>query len=356
MKNQKITILAIETSCDETAAAVIVGPKNDKDLKFATPKIKSNIVYSQLRLHQKTKGIVPEVASRAHTEKIISVIKKANEKAKIKLKNIDIIAATSGPGLIGSLLVGIDTAKTISYILDKPIIPINHIEAHIYANFIKKSSKFPAIALIVSGGHTSIVLMRNYDDYKLLGSTIDDAAGEAFDKVANLLNLTYPGGPAIAAAAAKSRTSDHQSPITLPRPMLDNDNFDFSFSGLKTSVLYLIKKLPPRKLKELYPQIAFEFQQAIIDVLVSKTVKAGRIYCAKSILLGGGVASNKILRKKMQIMIKKNLPNSGLFLPDPRFCTDNAAIVGICAYYKYLTDKKSLMNYREIEVNLNPGL
>lgn len=380
MPNKNKKILAIETSCDETAASVLIGIGGKKSENIAAKKIKikSNIVYSQLLLHRKTKGIVPEVASRAHVEKIIFVIKEALSKAGVRINEIDIIAVTVGPGLIGSLLVGIDTAKSLSYILKKPVIPINHVEAHLYANFVTNKIRktrnpkseirnmFPAIALIVSGGHTSIILMQGHGNYKLLGSTIDDAAGEAFDKIANLLNLPYPGGPAIAAAAAKFKippsSRGHQVEgnskfqIHLPRPMIDSDNFDFSFSGLKTSVFYLIKKLGARKAKKMQAQIAAEFQQAVVDVLVSKTIKAARKYNAKSVMLGGGVAANQLLRSELKRKIKKEFPSSYLLIPNSSLCTDNAAIVGVCGYYKYLAKNNSLKNYKEIKINLEPDL
>ncbi|MCX6811250.1 MAG: tRNA (adenosine(37)-N6)-threonylcarbamoyltransferase complex transferase subunit TsaD [Candidatus Berkelbacteria bacterium] len=400
MNNNKITVLAIETSCDETAAAILVSPKNINNLKIATPKIKSNIIYSQLALHQRTKGIVPEVASRAHSEKIILVIKKVIEKARIELKDIDIIAVTVGPGLIGSLLVGVDTAKTLAYVLDKPIIPIDHIEAHIYASFInepdlaascevsgrrsflscssaasiglhprgkprsiqaksnktKKTEIFPAIALVVSGGHTSILLMRGHGDYKLLGATIDDAAGEAFDKVAKILNLPYPGGPNISLEAKKGKRSKQKQKIEFPRPMIDSDNLDFSFSGLKTAVLYKIRDLGPKGFRLLRPELAFQFQKAIIEVLVEKVTKAARKYGARSVILGGGVVANEQLRLEMRKKIKKIRPKIKLFIPDFKFCTDNAVIVGVCAYYRYLKNKNCLRNYKLVKVDLNPKL
>lgn len=366
-KKAKITILAIETSCDETTAAIIKGPRSINKTNIATPKIINNIVYSQLKLHKKTKGIVPEVASRAHVEKIITVVDKALDGIKGNLKEVDLIAVTSGPGLIGSLLVGVDTAKALSYIYQVPIIPINHLEAHIYANFVReiknKKSKikniFPSIVLIVSGGHTQLILMRGHGDYKVLGSTIDDAAGEAFDKVASILGLSYPGGPAIAAAAAKSPTTNYQLPITLPRPMIDSDNLDFSFSGLKTAVLYAVKeltadnhlkitKLPNYKIAA----VAAEFQQAVVDVLIAKTVKATRKYRVRTVMIGGGVASNQLLRQEMKKRISpRELSNSLFLVPDPSLCTDNAVAVGICAYYKYHLQPETINDFKKINID-----
>lgn len=358
MDKNKITILAIETSCDETAAAIIMGPKKVKNVNFASPKIKSNIIYSQLDLHQKTKGIVPEVASRAHIEKIIDVISAATKNAKIGLKDIDIIAVTVGPGLIGSLLVGIDTAKSLAYILGKPVISINHIEAHLYAVFarkIKQRKIFPAIAMIVSGGHTSILLMRGHGEYRLLGTTIDDAAGEAFDKVAKILSLSYPGGPNISFEARKAKNlKDSKEMIQFPRPMIDSDNLDFSFSGLKTSVLYKIRDLGDKKTRQLKPKLADQFQKAIIDVLIEKISKAARIYQAKSIILGGGVVANELLRSKIRKKVQNIKPKINLLIPELRLCTDNAAIIGLCAYYQYLKNKRCLKNFKSIHADLSP--
>lgn len=358
MNQDKIIILAIETSCDETAAAIIIGPKNIENVNIALPKIKSNIIYSQLALHQKTKGIVPEIASRAHIEKIVYVIGEAIKDAKICLRDIDIIAVTIGPGLIGSLLVGIDTAKSLAYILDKPIIPINHIEAHLYAVFAKKIKQrkiFPAIVATVSGGHTSVLLMRGHGDYRLLGATIDDAAGEAFDKVARILNLPYPGGPNISLEAKKAgKLKKDKEMIQFPRPMVDSGDLDFSFSGLKTSVLYKIRDLGDKKARRLKPELAYQFQKAIIDVLVGKISKAARIYKAKSIILGGGVIANELLRSAIRKKIKDMKPRINLFIPELKLCTDNAAIVGLCAYYRYLKNKNYLKNFKLIKVDLNP--
>jgi N6-L-threonylcarbamoyladenine synthase len=344
MKNPKI--LAIETSCDETAAAILFGSK-----------IRSNVIYSQLALYQKTKGIVPEVASRAHIEKIISVIKQALSDAKVRPSQIDLIAVTVGPGLIGSLLVGVDTARSLAYLLNRPIIPINHIEAHLYAVFVKKIQSrkiFPAIAMVVSGGHTSILLMRGHGNYKLLGMTIDDAAGEAFDKVAKILNLSYPGGPSISLEAKRAKRKGKK--IYFPRPMINSSDFNFSFSGLKTAVLYKVRELGLKKTKKLKPELAYQFQKALVEVLVEKVTKAARKYKAKTIILGGGVVANELLRFEMRKKVKNLKPKINLLIPDLNLCTDNAVIVGICGYYKYKTFKNCLSNWQKIKVNLNPDL
>lgn len=299
-------ILGIETSCDETAAAVV------KD----GIKILSNVVASSVEIHQKTGGIIPEVAAREQVRCIIPVIKEA------LTSKIDAIAVTIGPGLIGSLLVGIETAKTLAYVWKKPIIPVNHLQAHLYANWLEnKKPQFPTIGLVVSGGHTDLVLMKDHGKLKWLGGTRDDAAGECFDKTARLLGLGYPGGPAIEKTAQKG----NPQAFDLPRPMIKQKNFDFSFAGLKTAVLRVTKEQKTKIKKE---DLAASIQQAIIDVLVEKTVRAAEKYKVKSVLLAGGVAANRRLREKMKLEIN-------LFVPPPKLCTDNATYVASCAYFNY---------------------
>lgn len=299
-------ILGIETSCDETAAAVV------KD----GIKILSNVVASSVEIHQKTGGIIPEVAAREQVRCIIPVIKEA------LTSKIDAIAVTIGPGLIGSLLVGIETAKTLAYVWKKPIIPVNHLQAHLYANWLEnKKPQFPTIGLVVSGGHTDLVLMKDHGKLKWLGGTRDDAAGECFDKTARLLGLGYPGGPAIEKTAQKG----NPQAFDLPRPMIKQKNFDFSFAGLKTAVLRVTKEQKTKIKKE---DLAASIQQAIIDVLVEKTVRAAEKYKVKSVLLAGGVAANRKLREKMKLEIN-------LFVPPPKLCTDNATYVASCAYFNY---------------------
>lgn len=335
-----MTILGIETSCDETACAIV------KD-----GKILSNIVSSQVNLHKKYGGVYPELASRAHLENILPALKGALEKANSQLESLDYLAVTIGPGLIGSLLVGVNTARTLSYIFNKPIIPVHHLEAHIYANLLKKTQIFfPALCLIVSGGHTSLILMKNHGQYQILGETLDDAAGEAFDKVAKLLDLGYPGGPAIEAEASKLKSKNEKLKIKLPRPMLDSPNFNFSFSGLKTSALYLVKQMSEKQIKNVRRQIAREFQQAVIDVLVSKTFKAAKKHKVKSVLLGGGVAANKLLRKE----IKKFFPSFSLLIPPSYLCTDNGVMVAICGYFKAL--KKKFQKWYDIKAEADAKL
>ncbi|OGG14394.1 tRNA (adenosine(37)-N6)-threonylcarbamoyltransferase complex transferase subunit TsaD [Candidatus Gottesmanbacteria bacterium RIFCSPHIGHO2_01_FULL_39_10] len=325
-------ILGIETSCDETGAAIVEDGR----------KILSNIVASSREIHDKTGGVIPEVAAREQIKCILPVINQSLQNADCKLQNLDAIAVTVGPGLIGSLLVGVETAKTLSYIYKKPLIPVNHIFAHIYANFLdsEQEIKFPAIVLVVSGGHTELFYMKDEKTIKWLGGTLDDASGEAFDKTARLLGLGYPGGPAIATAADKLRTKNYALITKLPRPMINSDDLNFSFSGLKTAVLRevnklsnLVTRLPARQVEEL----AYEIQEAITDVLVKKTLDAVNKYKVKTVLLGGGVAANKRLTEKFKLKI--NPPAGGLkteislYVPPAKLCTDNGAVIASYAYF-----------------------
>ena len=359
-------ILGIETSCDETGAAIVENGT----------KILSNVIASSVELHKKTGGIIPEVAAREQVKCIIPVIEEAIKSAggawqiahgekttsqKLRATSqIDALTVTFGPGLIGSLLVGIETAKTLSYLWKKPIVPVNHLLGHIYANWLDKEKlpEFPAVYLVASGGHTELVLMKNHGQYKWLGGTRDDAAGEAFDKIARLLGLGYPGGPAIAAEAAKFKIRNSCLPagtakfeIKLPRPMIKKDNLDFSFSGLKTAVLRKVKELKTMKSRlkvedprhkmsgqlnnEAIEQLSFEAQEAITDCLVEKTIKATRDYKVKSILLSGGVAANERLREKMQLSIVNYQLSINYFAPLPKLCTDNAAAIASCAFFNF---------------------
>lgn len=363
-------ILGIETSCDETAASVVENGT----------KVLSNVIASSEKLHIKTGGIIPENAARQQVLSIIPVIKKAlieaseiphkvrsshvakslrNDEAGLDslpasstIQQLDAIAVTYGPGLIGSLLVGVETAKTLSYLWKKPIIPVNHLVAHIYANFIHEAPnsppgrargksqvpKFPAIALVVSGGHTDLVLMKGHGKIKWLGGTRDDAAGEAFDKCARLLGLPYPGGPSISANAEKflNSKSKIQNLDVFPRPMINSDNFDFSFSGLKTSVFNRVKKKESKSAKDGYsiPQLSAEIQEAIVDLLVTKSLKAIDKFKPKSFLLSGGVAANKRLRTKLKSAIEKQ-NDLEFHVPPVPLCTDNAAMIAAAAFFNY---------------------
>jgi N6-L-threonylcarbamoyladenine synthase len=342
-------ILGIETSCDETAASVAECGNGEVN-------IISNIVSSQIEIHKKYGGVVPEMAAREHVLSILPVVNEALAKAGIDRKKgmenkLGAIAATVGPGLITSLLTGIETAKALAYAWQTPLIAVNHIEAHIYSNFIGKNNiEFPAVILTVSGGHTLLALMKGHDDIEKIGETRDDAAGEAFDKAAQLLNLGYPGGPLISKEAAKrngSQIEDNKSPIKLPRPMISSPNFDFSFSGLKTALLYELKK--DKFWNKRVPEYAAEFQQAVIDVLVSKTIRAAGKYEAKTVLLSGGVAANLELRDQLSSAAK--LSGVKFLMPDLKYTTDNAAMVAAAGYYKFL--KKKFTGFNEIKVDCN---
>lgn len=322
-----MTILGIETSCDETAAAVL-------DVGRGRVVVRSHVIASQALTHAQYGGVVPEVAAREHVLAIIPTIDAALKTARLKPAKLNRLAVTSGPGLLTALLVGVETAKALALGWKKPLVAVNHIEGHIASSFLPLNGqaaklpdmKFPALALIVSGGHTELILVKKMGSYKLVGTTRDDAAGEAFDKVATLLGLSYPGGPAI------SRASKNGDPHTydFPRPMITSKDFDFSFSGLKTAVLYQVKGRRPAKRD--VPNIAASFEQAVVDVLVAKTLRAARALKVKSLLLGGGVAANARLRTTLE-RETKTIPGLKYFQPNLAFATDNAAMIAMAAVF-----------------------
>ncbi len=324
-------ILGIETSCDETSAAIVEDGT----------RILSNIVASQQDLHSKFGGVVPEIACRAHTDTIITVIDNAVSEANIKITDIDAISVANTPGLIGALLIGLTAAKTLSWILKVPLITVNHLHAHIYASKLEYDDiEYPAISLVVSGGHTSLFLTHNDVDLEQVGCTIDDAAGEAFDKVGKILGLGYPAGPEIDNISQRG----NEKAIRFPRSYLKKGSLDFSFSGVKTAVLYHclgqdsrdINEMPKLEGQEI-ANLAASFQEAVIDVLVDKTIFAATKFATKSIILGGGVACNSRLRQKLTAAAKcRNIP---LYYPSKKLCMDNAAMVAGLAYHKY-TEKK----------------
>jgi N6-L-threonylcarbamoyladenine synthase len=316
--NESTVVLALETSCDETAAAVVMGG-ND---------VLSSIVSSQIDIHARFGGVVPEVASRAHLESLIPVVNAAVEESGILPERIDAVAATAGPGLIGALLVGVSAAKALSLAWNKPFIGVNHLEAHLYAGLLDDPTlEFPLIVLLVSGGHTMIIEMRNHGDYTILGRTIDDAAGEAYDKVARYLNVGYPGGPVIDRLAVEG----NPTAIDFPRAMM-HDGLDVSFSGLKTSVINYVRKNPTVSNTD----IAASFQEAVVDVLCSKTIKAAQQVKAKGIVLGGGVSANSSLRTQMT----QRGAEAGfkVALPSRAMCTDNAAMIASAAWHRLKSD------------------
>jgi len=341
VKGVSSKILAIETSCDETSAAIV-------KMSGSKLEILSSVVSSQINIHKKYGGVVPEVAARHHVKNILPVIAESLETAKLKPNQLDLIAVVSGPGLITSLIVGLEAAKALSLAWQKPLLSVNHMYAHIAANFLFPI-KFPALCLVVSGGHTELVYLKNYWQNKKIGQTVDDAAGEAFDKVAKLLNLGYPGGPIVSNLAEKFVGS--KSRLNFPRPMLDSSDFNFSFSGLKTAVLYKIQKMKPQEIKTRTAEICYEFQEAAVEVLVKKTIKAAKKYKCKTVIMAGGVAANRRLRGDLRSAADNNGYNFSV--PEFKLCTDNAAMVAIAASFLSQQKKVSLDNWKKIKVDPN---
>ncbi|HLC95548.1 MAG TPA: tRNA (adenosine(37)-N6)-threonylcarbamoyltransferase complex transferase subunit TsaD [Patescibacteria group bacterium] len=359
-------ILSIETSCDDTAAAIV-------QYDDGCITVLANTVSSQATLHNEWGGVVPNLASREHTKNIVPVIEETLKNAKLTPQAIDLIAVTEGPGLMPALIVGVSAAKTLALIWQKPLIGIHHIEGHIYANFLNlqnnkcqisndklslKNSVFPLMALVVSGGHTQLILMRDHFQYEILGETEDDAAGEAFDKVAKMLGLPYPGGPEIALRASNFQFSishfqtnpnnqisnlEIQSKFSFPRPMIKTDNFNFSFSGLKTAVLYFLKKHPEKMQNaQFIDEVCYEFQEAVVDVLVAKTKKALALYAPKTLVIAGGVSANVRLREQLKKIIdilnlEALLPKDKIHFMTPEFTysLDNAMMIGVAAGFRY---------------------
>ncbi len=341
-------ILGIETSCDETAVGILEIKKNQV-------KILSNLVYSQAKIHQKYGGVVPEVAARKHVETILPLIKLSLEEALVSPTEIDLIAVTRGPGLVTSLLVGVETAKSLAYVWQKPLVGVNHLAGHLYSSELGlnrlelRPINFPALGLIVSGGHTELVLMKSHQDYRVIGQTIDDAAGEAFDKAAKLLGLNYPGGPEISRLAK----AGDPSAFDLPRPMIKSKDFNFSFSGLKTAVLYKIKN---DRLNIKNQQIRSDFcaaiEAAITDVLVEKTIRAAKIFGVKTILLGGGVSANEHLRELLNFRASAELSRIKILLPEIGLSTDNGLVIALAGYYVILNRESGIKN-QELRIREN---
>ena len=321
---KEIKILAIESSCDETAAAIVVNGR----------EVRSNVISSQIDIHTLYGGVVPEIASRKHLERVNQVIEEALRQADMTLEEVDAIGVTYGPGLVGALLVGVAAAKAISFARDIPLVGVHHIEGHISANYIENwELEPPFLCLVVSGGHTHLVRVSDYGKYEVLGRTRDDAAGEAFDKVARAIGLGYPGGPKIEKISAQG----NPAAIAFPRAKMQDDPYDFSFSGLKSSVLNYINGCKMKNIPIVQADIAASFQAAVVDVLVGNAMKAVEAYDMKKLAIAGGVASNHVFRERMrQACQQKGIP---FYHPSPILCTDNAAMIGAAAYYEFIAGR-----------------
>lgn len=316
--NETTIILAIESSCDETSVSVI---KNGTD-------ILSNIVLSQIESHKRFGGVVPEVASRHHVEGITTTIDEALNTADVTMLQVDAVAVTQGPGLIGALLVGINAAKALAFAYDKPLIPVHHIAGHIYANHLEKPLQFPVMSLIVSGGHTELIYMKDHLNFEVIGETRDDAVGEAYDKVARTIGFSYPGGPQVDKLAAQGQDS-----YDFPRVWLDKDSYDFSFSGLKSAVINKLHNVRQKGEEINEADVATSFQNSVVEVLVGKSISACEAYNVNQLIVAGGVASNKGLRSALSEACESH--NITLSIPSPKLCTDNAAMIGAAAHYLY---------------------
>ncbi|WP_075980487.1 tRNA (adenosine(37)-N6)-threonylcarbamoyltransferase complex transferase subunit TsaD [Bacillus massilinigeriensis] len=328
-------ILGIETSCDETAVAII---KNGRE-------IISNVVASQIESHKRFGGVVPEIASRHHVEQVTIVLEEALDQANMSMEQINAIAVTEGPGLVGALLIGVNAAKAVAFAYQKPLIGVHHIAGHIYANRLISEFNFPLIALVVSGGHTELVYMKEHGHFDVIGETRDDAAGEAYDKVARVLNMPYPGGPHIDRLAHEGKPT-----IDLPRAWLEGGSYDFSFSGLKSAVINTVHNAEQRGEVIKPEDLAASFQESVIDVLVTKTINATKEYKVKQVLLAGGVAANKGLRARLEEAFHK-LTDVELIIPPLSLCTDNAAMIAAIGSVLYEKGIRS-----DLTLNANPGL
>lgn len=339
VNNKNIKILGIETSCDETAVSIVENGN----------QILSNIVSSQVELHARFGGVVPEIASRQHLLLINSLVDEALAEANLSLQDLQAIAVAHGPGLVGALLVGVATAKALAYAARLPLIAVNHLQAHLYANYLSGAPQiYPAVILIVSGGHTELLLKKSAGESISLGSTRDDAAGEVFDKVARVLELGYPGGPLIEKLARQG----NPEAIEFPRAWLDGQSpYDFSFSGLKTAVINYLHHSRQRAEEVHLPDLVASFQEALVEVLVEKTVKAAAECQAKLVMLAGGVSANSYLRNRLKTKLSQQLPAAILHSPPPELCTDNAAMIAAAAYPRYLTG-----DFAPLSLNANPGL
>ena len=318
-----VYILAIESSCDETSASII---------KNGCTEI-ATVVLSQMDIHAKYGGVVPEIASRHHIESITMVLEETLEKANMTMDEIDAIAVTYGPGLIGSLLIGVQAAKTLAYVYNKPLVPVHHIAGHIYANNLVKPMEFPLLALVVSGGHTELIYMKEDYSFEKIGGTLDDAVGEAYDKVARVLGLPYPGGPQIDALAKEGKDT---YPLPLP---LDDASYDFSFSGIKSAVINLVHNEEQRGNTIRTADLATSFQNRVVEILTKKTMRAIKEYGVKHLIIAGGVAASQGIRNRFQELCVEN--NIELIVPQMKYCTDNAAMIGAAGYYTYKLGRRA---------------
>lgn len=326
-------VLGVESSCDETSVAIVRDGK----------EVLSNIILSQIDVHKLFGGVVPEVASRHHVYNVSMVFDEAFKKANVSYEDIDLVAVTEGPGLIGSLLVGVNAAKTFALMYNKPIIGVHHLAGHIYANAIEHEMKFPLIALLVSGGNTELIYMKNHFSFEILGETLDDAVGEAYDKVARVLGLEYPGGPVVDRLAHLGEDTYH-----LPRVMLDPDSLNFSFSGLKSAVINLVHNTNQRSETINVNNMCASFQESVIDVLTCKTFMAAKKYGVKQIIVAGGVSANKGLKKRFF----EDTKGFEICIPSIKYCTDNAAMIGVAGYYQYLSNPQ----FDDLTLNANASL
>ena len=329
-------ILSIETSCDETSAAVIENGDT----------ILSNIVASQIKSHKRFGGVVPEIASRHHVEYITLIIEEAMEEAYVQFSDLDAIAVTEGPGLVGALLIGVNAAKAIAFAHNLPLIPVNHIAGHIYANQLEQPLEFPLLALVVSGGHTELVYMKEHGSFEIIGETRDDAAGEAYDKIGRVIGVPYPGGKHIDEMAQKGEDT-----FKFPRAMINEDNYDFSFSGLKSAFINKVHNAEQKGEELNRKDLATSFQQAVVDVLVLKTIRAAKEYNVKQIILAGGVAANSGLRAGLKAAVAVELNDVPLIIPPLSLCGDNAAMIGAAAFL----DKEKYTD-TNLALNAQPGL
>ncbi|KRQ87659.1 tRNA N6-adenosine threonylcarbamoyltransferase [Caloramator mitchellensis] len=333
---ERFLTLGIETSCDETSAAVVLNGR----------EVLSNVIYSQIDIHKRFGGVVPEVASRKHVEIISLIVEEAIKEAGIKFSDIDLIAPTYGPGLVGALLVGLSYAKGLSLSLKKPLIGVNHIEGHISANYIQhKYLEPPFLCLVVSGGHSHLVYIEDYDTYEIIGKTRDDAAGEAFDKIARALGLGYPGGPLIDKIARQG----NEDAIDFPRAYLEEESFDFSFSGLKSAVLNYLNKMSMQGIEIKKEDVAASFQKSVVEVLANKTIRAAKLKKINKVALAGGVAANSRLRDELSLLCKKY--GFEFYYPSIELCTDNAAMIAASGYYAYKKGRVS-----SLSINAYPNL